>query len=123
MRASFACSSVLLLITNAAAKVIDDDAEVSISNPLIDYKQCSSGDEEWRICLTTERRVDLFCPTVPTFDFSQVNNEMADNDGSDYSFSNITSDCFTCANVDNTGCETFIDTYLKIKNMNKDTSL
>ena len=122
MRASFACSSVLLLITNAAAKVINDGTEVSISNPLIEYKQCSSGDEEWRICLTKEGRVDLFCPTVPTFDFSQVNDEMAD-DGSDYSFSNITSDCFTCANVDNTGCETFIDTYLKIKNMNKDTAL
>lgn len=128
MRASFTISglrsSVLLLSplsTNVAAIVIGNDAEVAISNPLVDYKQCSSGDKEWRICLETEGRVDLFCPTVPSVNFSQMIDGLA-YEGSDYSISNATTDCFKCSNVDDKGCETFIAEFLEIKNMNKETA-
>ena len=63
MRSKFAfaingrLSSLLLLsqlITNAASSVVLRDAAAFISNPLVDYKQCSHGDEEWRICLDSE---------------------------------------------------------------------
>lgn len=109
-------SKLLFLLSplriNTAAAVINDDAEAAISNPLVDYKQCSSGDKQWRIC-QMEGQVDLFCPTVPSVNFSQVIDGLA-YEGSDYSFSDLTTNCFKCSNVDDTGCETFVAGFLEI---------
>ena len=43
-------------------------------------------------------------------------------EGSDYTVSNIMTDCFTCADV-NTDCEIYLYNFLEIKNMSKDTTL
>eukprot|EP00956_Cyclotella_meneghiniana_P011205 scaffold15730_cov27-Cyclotella_meneghiniana.AAC.2 len=97
------------LINNIASLVLNDGTTVSISNPLVDYKQCSSGDEEWRICLQTSGFAQYYCPTVPTVNFSQM-MEGLNYEESYYNVSNITTDCFTCADVD-TDCESFLDVF------------
>eukprot|EP00956_Cyclotella_meneghiniana_P027703 scaffold62802_cov22-Cyclotella_meneghiniana.AAC.1 len=95
------------LINNIASSVLNDDADVSISNLLVDYKQRSSREEEWRICIDWQGFAKYYCPTVPTVNFLQMMEGLAYERSRHY-VSNITTDCFTCSSV-NTDCETFLD--------------
>ena len=86
------------------------------SNPLIDYKQCSHGDEEWHICL--DSRIRYFCPSTPRYNFSQmVKKHESYIESLEGEYPNF--DCFTCSNVDS-GCETFVHNFFQARNISQD---
>ena len=85
-----------------AAQNDTDDNAMTISNPLIDYKQCAaSSSSSWQICLDSMGMAWKYCPSVPSLNFTAMMTLHSSYfTGLDPEYPTVDpNDCFTCSAV------------------------